>query len=63
MIIMVFLAECVALYRLTFELNTVEPLKSESGYASGNYNYLTDQGMLGLGCWLYPEFLFSSIAI
>ena len=54
---MVFLAECIALYRLTFKLTTFEPLNSQSGYASGNYTYLADQGMLGLCCRLYPEFL------
>lgn len=54
---MLFLAECVALYRLTFELSSFEPLNFESGTASLNYTYLADQGMLGLCCRLYPEFL------
>lgn len=52
-----FLAESVYLFNLAFKLSKIVHIDNESNMSSSIYNYLLDQGILGLCCKLYPKLL------
>jgi hypothetical protein len=53
----IFLADSAHLFKLAFQLNSQSHINNELMFSSSIYTYLADQGILGLCCKLYPQFL------